>query len=195
MVNGQAIAFLGDSGFGKSSLAACFLAAGHELLTDDLLLLRRSAAGLRAYPGPPRIKLFPAMAGRFLGRQVAGVPMNPETRKLVMPLLPGQLCSKPVLLKAIYVLQSPRESWRKQSIRLRPLDPRQAFVELLKNTFNYLHVTPDRLQRQFTEASSLANTVPFMKLSHSRVVGDLPAVRDAILADVRNANEEAACGA
>jgi hypothetical protein len=194
-VNGQAIAFLGKSGFGKSSMAACFLAVGHKLLTDDLLLLRRSASGLRAYPGPPRIKLFPAMASRFLGGRVAGIPMNPETKKLVLPLLPEQFCSKPVPLKTIYVLQSPREPRRREGIHLTSLDPRQAFLELLKNTFNYLHVPPDRLQRQFTEASSLANSVRFTKLCHSRVAGNLPAVRDAILADVSNHHEEAAWGA
>ena len=194
VVNGQAIAFLGSSGFGKSSMAACFLADGHQLLTDDLLLLRRSATGLRAYPGPPRIKLFPAMASLFLGGPVDGVPMNRKTKKMVLPLLPDQLCSKPMPFKAIYVLQSPRESRRKQGIRLTPLDPRQAFVELLKNTYNYQHVAPDRLQRHFIQASSLANTVPFTKVCHSRVVKNLPAVRDAILADVRNAYKEVACG-
>lgn len=195
VVDGQAIAFLGDSGFGKSTLAGCFLADGHELVTDDLLVLRISSAGLRAYPGPPRIKLFPAMARRFLGNQAAGVPMNPQTRKLVLPLRPEQLCSEPVPLKAIYVIQSPRESRRKQSIRLIALDPRQAFIELLRNTYNYLHLAPDRLQRHFTQVSSLANTVRFMKLCHSRVAEDLPAVRDAILTDARGTFEEAACGA
>jgi len=52
---------LGDSGHGKSSLAACFLAAGHRLLTDDLLVIGESGDYLMAHPGPPRIKLFPAV--------------------------------------------------------------------------------------------------------------------------------------
>jgi len=39
VVDGEAIVFLGDSGFGKSTLAASFLDAGSLLLTDDLLLL------------------------------------------------------------------------------------------------------------------------------------------------------------
>jgi hypothetical protein len=194
VVSGQALAFLGKSGFGKSSLAACFLAQGHELLTDDLLLLRRSATGLLAYPGAPRIKLFPAIAGRFLKDRAAGIPMNPGTKKLVLPLGPEQLCSKPVPLKAIYLLQSPREPRRTQGIRLVPLEPREAFLELLKNTYNYFDVTSDRLQRQFSEASRLANTVRLTKVRHSRVVGNLPALRDAILADVCNPQAEAVFG-
>ena len=43
VVNGGAVVLLGSSGFGKSSLAACFLEAGHRLLTDDLLILRPPA--------------------------------------------------------------------------------------------------------------------------------------------------------
>src|ERR1700720_695817 len=39
VVEDQAVAFLGDCGFGKSTLAAAFLQAGHRLLTDDILLL------------------------------------------------------------------------------------------------------------------------------------------------------------
>src|SRR5205823_339252 len=45
-VDGEAIALLGKSGFGKSTLAACFLAADHRLLTDDLLLLQPFPNGL-----------------------------------------------------------------------------------------------------------------------------------------------------
>src|ERR1044071_2564446 len=48
-IGGEAIALLGGSGFGKSSLAACFLSAGYSLLTDDLLLLRPGRQGVNAY--------------------------------------------------------------------------------------------------------------------------------------------------
>ena len=60
VVDDHAVAFLGDNASGKSSLAACFLEAGHRLLTDDLLILQDSSNRILAYPGPPRIKLFPA---------------------------------------------------------------------------------------------------------------------------------------
>jgi hypothetical protein len=36
VVNQRAVAFMGASAFGKSSLAACFVAAGYPLLTDDV---------------------------------------------------------------------------------------------------------------------------------------------------------------
>jgi hypothetical protein len=73
--------------------------------------------------------------------------------------------------------------------------PTSGLSGALEDTFNYLHVAPDRLQRQFNEASSLANSVRFTKVYHSRVAGNLPEVRDAILPDVCNPHEEATWGA
>src|SRR5439155_25506227 len=83
VVGDQAVAFLGQSGFGKSSLAACFLQAGHRLLTDDLLLLQHRHDRVLAYPGPPRIKLFERTAGRFLDDAADLVAMNAATTKRV----------------------------------------------------------------------------------------------------------------
>ena len=95
VVDGRAVVFLGRSGFGKSSLAACFLRAGHQLLTDDLLMLREGPEGFTAYPGPPRIKLFPDMARRHLGERATGPPMNLKTEKRVIALEPHQRCVTP----------------------------------------------------------------------------------------------------
>ena len=50
VVEGKAVAFLGDSGFGKSSLAAYFISAGDRLLTDEILLLQERPEGYLVYP-------------------------------------------------------------------------------------------------------------------------------------------------
>jgi hypothetical protein len=85
-VDDRAVAFLGNSGAGKSTLAACFLEAGHRLVTDDLLLLHEESGRLLAYPGPPRLKLFPEIAGRFFPQIADGVAMNVDTEKLILGL-------------------------------------------------------------------------------------------------------------
>ena len=62
VVDGQAVAFLGSNAFGKSSLAACFLEAGHRPVDRRPADPGQSPNGILAYPGPPRIKLFPKIA-------------------------------------------------------------------------------------------------------------------------------------
>jgi hypothetical protein len=184
VVNGEAAVFLGDGGFGKSSLAACFLAAGHRILTDDLLILRETSKGILAYPGPDRIKLFPRVARKFLGEAASHVTMNTFTRKMIVPLRREQACATPVPLGAIYAIAAPRQVFRKQAIRIETLSPREAFFELVKNTFNYRIVDGERLERQFIETEHLVDAAPVKKLSYPRALDRLPAVRDAILCDL-----------
>ena len=194
-INGKGAVLLGESGFGKSSLAASFLEGGHRMLTDDLLILQRFRGEFLAYPGPPRIKLFPKLARRFLRNAAKGVAMNSGTKKLVFPLDRTQSSAIPVPVKAIYTLAGPRQVFRNQQINITVLSPRESFMELVKNTFNYRIVNPDRLQRQFEKTAEVVSMVPVKRISYPRVLADLPAVRDAILADLKSTNDErAACG-
>jgi hypothetical protein len=190
VVNGKAVVFLGESGFGKSSLAACFLAADHRMLTDDLLILKKFAGGLWAYPGPPRIKLFPKQARKFLGDASNGVAMNSGTQKLILPLDRTRSSDTPVPLKAIYTLAPPREVFRKQPIRFKTLSPRESFLELVKNTFNYRVLDTGRLERQFNETARMVSAMSVRKIFYARVLSQLPAVRDAILADLNSSPAE-----
>lgn len=184
VIDGQAVAFLGDCGYGKSSLGAAFLQAGYPLLTDDLLVLKEEGDRFVAYPGPPRIKLFPEIARSLLGEQVNGIPMTNQTSKLVIPLdeKKAVLPQRAFPLKAIYVLSPPARS-RSSRITIRPLSPRRAFFEILKNTFNAVIIEPQRLERQFELATRLATGGPLRSLSYPRRLGRIAQVRESILRD------------
>lgn len=184
VVDGQAIAFLGDCGYGKSSLGAVFLQAGHPVLTDDLLVVREDGDGFVAYPGPPRIKLFPEVARRLLGERIAGTPMNNLTPKLVIPLERRLVWPGAVPLGAVYVLAPPWQRSASDRITIRPLSPRRACLALLRNTFNAIVVDPQRLSRQFELAARLAREVAVRSLTFPRRFDRLAAVRDAIRSDL-----------
>ena len=184
VIDGQAISFLGDSGFGKSTLAAAFLADGHRLLTDDLLLLRKTIDGYDGQPGPPRLKLFPKVARRYLPDADRTATMNDETEKLVLPIAADRYQNFPAPLRAIYVLSSPRDVLRKQHIQMTALSPREGFVELIRNTFNSLITDSARLQRQYSDFVQLAAKVPIKRIAYPRVLAMLPDVRDVILGDL-----------
>jgi hypothetical protein len=184
VVDGQAVAFLGDCGYGKSSLGAAFLQVGHPLLTDDVLVVEERDHGFAAYPGPPRIKLFPEVAKTFLGDCVGGTPMHPQTPKLVIPLDPFLSSQAVVPLKSIYVLRRPIPSSRGIKVTIRTLSQRRAFLELLRNTFNPVVMDGDRLKRQFKMATLVASKLPIKSLSYPRILALLPSVREAILSDL-----------
>jgi hypothetical protein len=184
VVDGEAVAFLGSNAFGKSSLAASFLAAGHRLLSDDLLVLSESPRGAVAYPGPPRIKLFSAVARRVLGFGGDGPVMNADTDKRILPLDERQRCSEPTVLKAIYAVAAPRDACRAPGVRIGALSPRDAFVALVGGTFNRRLVNAERVERQFDAMASLADRIAVRTLTYPRTIDRLPDVRDAVLADL-----------
>ena len=194
VVKGRAIGFLGDCGFGKSTLAAEFLRAGHTLLTDDLLILGKTGQQVVAYPGPPRIKLFPEMACRLRSGRIAGVPMNSQTRKLIVPLSQNRTCQVAIPFAAFYALPSPNEAGSVPNVCVTTLSRKEAFLKLLAGAFNISILDPYRLRRQFQATQALANSIVVKKLSYPRTLDCLPLIREAILSDLRaNLREAAPC--
>jgi len=193
VVDDRAVALLGENGSGKSSLAASFVEAGWRLLTDDLLLVREHSGRLLAYPGPARIKLFPQIAGRFLGAVAERVPMNPDTQKLILPIGDDRSCTEPAPLDAIYSLAPPRDVGRNDPVSIDALSPRAAFVELVRSTFNRRLVDADRLTRQFETATNLTRLVSIKKIRYPRRLERLPEVRDLIVADLARGARSLEC--
>ncbi|RPI57048.1 MAG: hypothetical protein EHM55_03245 [Acidobacteria bacterium] len=185
VIDGAAVALMGDCGYGKSSLGASFVRAGHQLLTDDLLVTAHDDGGFMAYAGAPRVKLYPAIARRIFGSGVRGLRLRPLTPKLIIPLDGTRARRTPAPLRAIYML-TPPGARRAARVVIKALSPRRAFLELVRNTFNMAVEEPSRLERQFALASQLAMSVPVKSLSYPREFGMLSAAREAILADLRS---------
>jgi hypothetical protein len=178
-----AVALMGDCGYGKSSLGASFVKAGYRLLTDDLLVMSLEDGGFVAYPGAPRVKLYPAIAKVIFGPRVTGLRLKPLTQKLIVPLDERRAQRTPVPLKAIYVLRPPGVRAPSRVV-IRRLSRRSAFVELVRNTFNMAVSGPDRLERQFALATRLAMDVPIKSLSYPREFRMLDEALEVILADL-----------
>jgi len=185
VVDDRAVGFIGDCGYGKSSLGASFLQAGYPLLTDDLLILKQNNGCFSAYPGFPRIKLFPKVAKKLISKKVNGVPMNNLTSKLILPLNRHQFTQTPAPLRSIYVLTPPAAGLRLKKATIRRLSQRRAFLSMLRNTFNTKITESERLKRQFTFFTQIVSKVPIKTLSYPRSLKSLPLVREAILEDLR----------
>jgi hypothetical protein len=186
-VAGEAIAFVGDCGYGKSTLAAAFLHSGAKLLTDDLLALdiRNSVPPLvLAHPGFPRIKLFPDSAKVLLKDPAAGRPLLPNSHKLVFPLSDRAHTAGPKPLKAVYVLTAQGRDRRCQRVMIRRLPRQRACLSLIANAFNPVITDPPRLARQFKWAAKLATAIPVKSLSYPKGLSRLPRVLAAIHADL-----------
>jgi len=114
------VAFAGDSGAGRSTLAAALAARGHNVISDDVCFLEQRNDGVvRAWPGVGRVRLSEAtIAALDIGR--AGLIR--ETRgnnKFLVPMRSPIKPGEPRLLKRIYQLRGTTEDARPSVTRVR----------------------------------------------------------------------------
>lgn len=180
VVDGAAIAILGDSGYGKSTLAAALMGRGCRLLSDDALVLKFSGGQVLAYPSLARLKLHPDSADAVFAQRRA-LPMNTFTDKMILPLGDSEHSAQPVPLRAIFVIPSAAGAAR---ISIRGARGRRALLALIRSPFTLIHHDQRRLEAQLRFASRLAQAVPVKFLSYPRRLELLPEVAASILADL-----------
>ena len=182
------VGFLGNSGDGKSTLAALLLQQRCKLVTDDMLVLVRDRETWLAQPGPPRLKLYRDMADHILGVAPGRIAMNPDTTKLIVPLDTDDCTAEPHPLRALYVLRSVGEN-RSSALRIEQLSPAAAFPRVLAHTAGHYPSEIARLQRQFQFTTTLVREIPVKTLSYPREKAEMARLRDAVLADLSRSSE------
>lgn len=184
VIKGEAVGFLGDCGWGKSTLGAAFVSRGFHLLTDDVLALEKRDGAWAAHAGPPRLKLFPSVARKILARGV-GYRLNAGTSKLVLRLSPGETCNRVVPLRSLYVLGDPARGTAHalSGVAIAPLGGEEAFLEVIRAAFNLIRVDRPRLANQFEMASQLVHDIPMRRLGYPRTLRRLGDVCEAVIAD------------
>ena len=178
-VQGQAIAFLGAPGGGKSTTAAAFVARGYPLVTDDILAISFDGDHMpTTRPAFPFIKIWP-QAAEALGANVSAAPrVNPLIEKRVHRV--GQrFAASPLPLGRVYVLAEGEQT------QVEALSPQEAFVELVRHTF-VLHLldTPETASAHFQQCSVLATRVPVRRLIRQSSLDALTALTELVERDL-----------
>jgi hypothetical protein len=184
VIDGSAVAFIGDSGYGKSTLGAAFCLRGHRILTDDLLIVKEESHGFYGYPGRSRIRLLPETASVLFEDRLQVMSPDPYSRKLAIPLDEPQTAAEALPLQAIYVVRPSRPPSPVKRVTIRALRQRRAFLCMIANVCNPIAREPERLARLFHVATRLCARLPVKSLSFPRDLSRLPTVVDAIRADL-----------
>jgi hypothetical protein len=101
------VAFVGDSGMGKSTLVAALATRGHQVIADDVCFLQRSEQGqVRAWPGINQLRLCED-ALKALGCDGPGVERASRgPNKYLIPLRPPRNAGDQRRLRRVYQLDS-----------------------------------------------------------------------------------------
>lgn len=183
-------AFAGQAGAGKSTLAASFLLAGYPVIGDDCLLLDERDTRVVAIPAYPGIRLWEDALEALYGA-CEGFPTVTHyavKRRLFLPKQGEQFPTLPVPLARIYCLEGSIAEQGNDSVpppSIRRLSRRDAFMHLLTCLFRFDIRDQAMLTRQFHFLDRLVARVPVRQLFVPRNFSSLPAVREAVLTDLR----------
>jgi hypothetical protein len=181
---GQAIAFVGDQGQGKSTLAAhCLAYAPARLLADDTLVVSFDPGGRPlAQPGLPSVKLW-RDALSALGRSTDGLrPDWLRADKFHLPVA-DRLARAAAPLTRVYVLHEDADAGQG---RIESMAGAVAAAALIAHTYRveYLDATEQR-RDHFVASTRLAGRVSVCRLKRRRDLTGLPATVAAIVTDLR----------
>lgn len=183
------VAFVGKSGQGKSTLAACFGQIGYPLISDDYLVLRKTAEDWSAVPSYPGVRLWPEASDGIFSAPPKSVEIahHTEKRRVSDPaLIP--FAGQPSSLRCLYVLDDEGDTSQPQP-SIASLSPKDAFMRLVACAFNLDTRDKGLLERQFQAIGNLRAMLPCYRLRYERDFSALPLVRRLIV-DQQKRNEK-----
>lgn len=180
-VGGRVAAFLGGSGWGKSTMAAALQARGHRLVADDIVAVDFDPEGQPlAYAGFPQLKLWPESAAA-LGESPENLfQLHPDFEKRALRS-PEGFSHGSTPLGLIYELAARDEP----EAVIEPLQPQAALMTLVRHTFvaRLLQRTGTAAEH-FQQCGRLVNAVPVRRLKRRRELADLAEVTRQVEADI-----------
>jgi len=176
------VAFMGESGRGKSTLAASFATSGSRFLTDDGLVVENVVGEWRILPSHPSIRLWEDSQQALIATGVLMAPPVSYTSK--SRFLAGNdivFCEQSRRLQCVYFLGTGTSA----KPQFEHLPPSDALIELVKHSFLLDIEERELLAAHFDELSRLASRPLYYRLDYPRRYEDLAQVRKAIMDHVR----------
>ena len=185
--DGQALAFTGPCGIGKSSLAALFARKGFPVIADDAVLLAHRGSALEAVPAYPGVRLWPdAIAAAGVHEDTAPVTETSAKRRVRNAM---RFDSRSLPVRAVYVLSaemSPEPS-------IAPLSPRDTAMAFVEHGFRLEQRDREVLAIELDRACRAAHAATAWSLRYPRDWASADRVLDAVLAHARAAEQATSC--
>lgn len=178
-INGGAVAFMGWTGYGKSTTAMALHNKGHPLVTDDILAVNVDKKGLPIVsPAFPRIKL----SKDFFNSIKKGVfELTPEDNlvngKKFFPLTYG-FSKNPLMLKQIYVLKKSTKTM------VSNLEAQNALIELVRHSYCNSIFQKWEQSVNLVQCSNLIRKIPVKSLEVDRSIQSLHRLAEVVEDDI-----------
>lgn len=169
-----AVVFVGNGGYGKSTLAASLIREQFPLLSDDAVPLVVRGQQVWTSSGPAEMGLWPR-ARRLLNRN------DDSPNKLLVPLIAGEHQEGEFPLARIYFL---KPSDQRRNVAVEPASKSETFLELVRAAHR-LDLTDGRmLERQVNTLHQVASQVSARTVEYPVGVPDPDQLRTLVLSDL-----------
>jgi hypothetical protein len=183
-VEGNAVAFLGPAGSGKSTTAAAFARRGFPVITEDVAAVTEQDGRYFISPAYPRIRLWPSSVEALYGSSEALPRITPtwDKRHLDLTEQGYHFQTSPRPLAAIYTL-APRRS---DSVApcIEPVSGQEALMSLISNTYAAHTLDQAFRTREFCLFHRLLRRVVLRRVVPHQDLNQISRLCDAILNDL-----------
>lgn len=177
LMHGRAVAFVGESGEGKSTMTAALSARGYPVVSDELVPVDFSGGGLRVWPAFSRLKLTAESAEAVGCPAEALTQIYSEEEKLGWQVA-SAAPEASLPLSRIYLLRTG------DAHSVRATASVDAVGELVRQSFHKRLLSPDRLRQHLLTCADLARSGRVCYLTRRRSLAELDAVANLVEADV-----------
>jgi hypothetical protein len=176
---GEAVAFLGYCGEGKSTIATAMSNKGYLFVTDDILTVKFTKnSKVLVFPSYPRTKLGSDVI-RHMFESNSFPRIHPEFEKYSYSIK-NNFSLKPLPLKMIYILENSDKN------AIMPLKTQQALMELVKNSYAINLFGNEGRSQNLSQCARLVINVPVRLLKRSESLNELEDLTRIVEEDVLN---------
>lgn len=187
-VDAGAVAFMGQSGLGKSTLALSFATNGFRFLADDGLVIDDAGEQVIARPSHPSIRLWQDSKDALSPRDADEASALPYTAKCRINAGGGIVfCDEPRPLSAVFIL----EDEGARDVQLERIRPADALIRWVRHSFMLDVEDDDLVAGHFERVSRLVTKIPCYSLDFPRRFDQLPDLRQMIVEHARSQVEAA----
>jgi hypothetical protein len=165
VVGGRAMAFVGESGRGKSTIAAAFGLAGCEVVTDDVLVLEATDKSLMVAPSDPSIRLWTDSERALLSEKIAKTARPACNQKIRLQANESLVfASRPQPIGGLYFLGKETST----DVQIEQLAGPDYVMEMVRHGYHMDIGNCSSLSTQFVRICDLCQEVPGFRLDYPR---------------------------
>ncbi len=181
-IDKSAVAFSGQSGWGKSTIATFFHDHDHTLLTDDCLLLKLDKSKVLGIPNYRGARLFQDSLS-FLSKEKHVTPLaHYGTKKRL--LMTNSIKTDAIPIKAVFILGDPTLLQPTAPVvSISKISGASAAIELVKNCFPLDITDKKRMGTQMQKLAQIGGSknISIYHLNYPRKTDLLPEIMKSIL--------------